>query len=40
MSDVAFESRRPSRGLPWQYLGLGVLTAVAYVAWLYLLDHL
>lgn len=26
--------------IPWRYIGLGLLTAVAYVAWLYLLDHL
>ncbi len=40
MRDVtAFESRRPGRPIPWQYVGLGVLTAIAYVAWLYLLDH-
>lgn len=28
------------RTFPWRYVGIAVLTAVAYVAWLYLLDHL
>jgi hypothetical protein len=40
MRDVTpFESKRPNRPIPWQYVGLGVLTAIAYIAWLYLLDH-
>lgn len=37
---MAFESRRASRGFPWRYVGVLVLTAVAYFAWLYLLDHI
>jgi hypothetical protein len=37
---ASFESRRPSRGFPWRYVGVLVLTAVAYFAWLYLLDHM
>jgi hypothetical protein len=32
-------SRRRRRGFPWRYVGVLVLTAVAYFAWLYLLDH-
>jgi hypothetical protein len=41
MRDAAsFESRRPRRGFPWRYVGVLVLTSVAYFAWLYLLDHL
>ncbi|MFT3922895.1 MAG: hypothetical protein QM778_10205 [Myxococcales bacterium] len=36
----AFESRRPKHRFPWRYVGVGALTAVAYFAWLYLLDHL
>ncbi len=35
-----FESRRPRRPFPWHYVGLAALTALAYAAWLYLLDHL
>jgi hypothetical protein len=35
-----FESRKPVRGFPWRYVGVLVLTAVAYFAWLYLLDHM
>jgi hypothetical protein len=27
-------------GFPWRYLGIALLTVVAYFAWLYLLDHL
>ncbi len=37
---ASFESRRPSRGFPWRYVGVLVLTGVAYFAWLYLLDHM
>jgi hypothetical protein len=37
---TTFESRRPSRGFPWRYVGVLVLTGVAYFAWLYLLDHM
>jgi hypothetical protein len=33
-------SRRRRRGFPWRYVGVLLLTAVAYFAWLYLLDHL
>jgi len=41
MRDPAtFESRRPRRGFPWRYVGVLVLTGVAYFAWLYLLDHM
>jgi hypothetical protein len=41
MRDAAsFESRRPRRGFPWRYVGVLVLTSVAYFAWLYLLDHM
>jgi hypothetical protein len=41
MRDPAFfEARRPNREFPWRYLGVLVLTAVAYFAWLYLLDHI
>ncbi len=36
----ALGSKRPKRRFPWRYLGVGVLTAAAYFAWLYLLDHL
>jgi hypothetical protein len=37
----AVESRRPRRGgFPWAYVGIAALTALAYFAWLYLLDHL
>lgn len=32
-------SHRPRRPFPWQYVLVGVLTVVAYFAWLYLLDH-
>lgn len=40
MRDMAsLDSRRPRRPFPWRYVGLGALTVVAYVAWLYLLDH-
>lgn len=36
-----FESHRPRRsGFPWRVVGVLVLTAVAYFAWLYLLDHI
>lgn len=34
------ESRRPKWRIPWRYVGVGALTAVAYFAWLYLLDNL
>lgn len=37
---TTFESRRPRRGFPWQYVGVALLTTVAYFAWLYLLDHM
>jgi hypothetical protein len=37
---ASFESRRPRRGFPWRYVGVLALTAVAYFAWLYLLDHM
>ncbi|MDB4985869.1 MAG: hypothetical protein JWN04_1047 [Myxococcaceae bacterium] len=38
---ASFESRRPaSRGFPWRYVGVLMLTGVAYFAWLYLLDHM
>jgi hypothetical protein len=37
---ASFESRRPRRGFPWRYVGVLVLTGVAYFAWLYLLDHM
>jgi hypothetical protein len=37
---ASFESRRPARGFPWRYVGVLVLTGVAYFAWLYLLDHM
>lgn len=30
---------RDGRSFPWRYVGIGVLTAAAYFAWLYLLDH-
>jgi hypothetical protein len=41
MRDVAtLDSRRPKRGIPLRYIGIVVLTAAAYLAWLYLLDHL
>jgi hypothetical protein len=41
MHDPALlENRRAKRRFPWRYLGVGVLTAAAYFAWLYLLDHL
>jgi len=33
-------ARRRRRGFPWRYVGVLLLTAVAYFAWLYLLDHL
>jgi hypothetical protein len=36
----ALDSKRPKRRFPWRYVGVGALTAVAYFAWLYLLDHL
>lgn len=40
MRDPAtFSSRRPNQGIPWRYVGVLVLTGVAYFAWLYLLDH-
>lgn len=34
------ESKRPAASFPWRYVGIGLLTAAAYFAWLYLLDHL
>ncbi|MET0284475.1 MAG: FHA domain-containing protein [Polyangiales bacterium] len=37
---ASFESRRPRRGFPWRYVGVLLLTGVAYFAWLYLLDHM
>jgi hypothetical protein len=37
---ASFESRRPRRGFPWRYVGVLLLTSVAYFAWLYLLDHM
>jgi hypothetical protein len=41
MRDVAsLESRRPKRSIPLRYIGIVALTAAAYMAWLYLLDHL
>jgi hypothetical protein len=41
MRDVAtLDSRRPKRGIPLRYIGIVMLTAAAYLAWLYLLDHL
>jgi hypothetical protein len=41
MRDVAsLDSRRPKRTIPLRYIGIVVLTAAAYLAWLYLLDHL
>lgn len=41
MRDVAtLDSRRPKRAIPLRYVGIVVLTAAAYMAWLYLLDHL
>jgi hypothetical protein len=41
MRDVAtLDSRRPKRAIPLRYIGIVVLTAAAYMAWLYLLDHL
>jgi hypothetical protein len=42
MRDVgASDSNRPrSSGHPWAYVGIALLTALAYFAWLYLLDHL
>lgn len=32
-------ARRRRRGFPWRYVGVLLLTGVAYFAWLYLLDH-
>ncbi len=32
-------SSRPRRPFPWHYVFVGVLTVIAYFAWLYLLDH-
>jgi hypothetical protein len=41
MRDAAsLESRNPKEAFPWRYVGIGLLTAAAYFAWLYLLDHL
>jgi hypothetical protein len=42
MRDVGTsDSNRPrSAGHPWAYVGIAFLTALAYFAWLYLLDHL
>lgn len=41
MRDVgSLDSRRPKSPFPLRYLGIVVLTAAAYLAWLYLLDHL
>jgi len=37
---AGLESKRPTQPFPWRYVGIGVLTAAAYFAWLYLLDHL
>ncbi len=34
------ESAGPERRFPWRYVGVGLITVVAYGAWLYLLDHL
>lgn len=34
------ESVPPKQRFPWHYVGVGLLTLVAYFAWLYLLDHL
>jgi hypothetical protein len=41
MRDVgSLDSRRPKRTIPLRYIGIVMLTAAAYLAWLYLLDHL
>lgn len=41
MRDAASLDSRPVREpFPWRYVGIGLLTAAAYFAWLYLLDHL
>ena len=41
MRDAAsLDSRSPREPFPWRYVGIGLLTAAAYFAWLYLLDHL
>lgn len=37
---AGLESKRPAQTFPWRYVGIAVLTAAAYFAWLYLLDHL
>ncbi len=37
---ASFEARRPNRQFPWRYVGVLLLTTVAYFAWLYLLDHI
>ncbi len=37
---ASLEARRPRRVVPWRYVGVLVLTTVAYFAWLYLLDHI
>jgi hypothetical protein len=36
----SLDSRRAREPFPWRYVGIGLLTAAAYFAWLYLLDHL
>lgn len=36
----SLDSRRVREPFPWRYVGIGLLTAAAYFAWLYLLDHL
>jgi hypothetical protein len=35
-----FARAAPKRRFPLHYVGVGLLTLVAYFAWLYLLDHL
>lgn len=40
MREGAVSSRPARRGFPLQYIGIVLLTAAAYFAWLYLLDHL
>lgn len=37
---AGLDSKRPAQTFPWRYVGIGLLTAAAYFAWLYLLDHL
>jgi hypothetical protein len=36
----AIDPRPQKTPFPWPYVGIAVLTALAYFAWLYLLDHL